>query len=266
MRPLKTILCALAVTAIAPSIASAQVLTVGDPKPAYFPSCPSVCHVMPRATGYQVRVGTNKSVDTVQKAGSIVAWTLQLGKPGKTQTQFFINTVLLSPTPQARLTVLKPVGKQKLHYVVAGQSPTMTLTPYLGFTVQFPLPAPIEVHKNYVIALTTPTWAPVLSETGRGDTSWRNSRAKNNCQPKTYPLPDSSLAMGNSGVFGCLFTHERITFNATEITKPGTPVITTPRPTTTTTTTTTTGTDTVPTDTTSTSTTTSTTTTTKPKT
>jgi hypothetical protein len=258
MRLLKTILCALALAAIAPSIASAQILTIGDPKPAYYPSCPSVCHVLPRVTGYQVRVGTNKAVDVVQKPGSIVAWTLQLGKPGKTQTQYFINTVLLSPTPQARLTVLKPVGKKKLHYVVAGQSPTMTLTPYLGLTVQFPLPAPIEVHTHYVIAVTTPTWAPILSETGASTTAWRNSRPKTNCSPKTAPLPDASLAQGNTGVFSCLFTTERLTFNATEITKPGTPVITTPRPTPTTTTTP--STDTVPTDTTPTS----TTTTTKP--
>ncbi len=62
-----------------------------------------------------------------------------LGKPGKKQTSFFVNTIKLGTKPQARLTVLKPDGKKKLHYVVAAQSDLMDLTPYIGFTVQFPL-------------------------------------------------------------------------------------------------------------------------------
>jgi hypothetical protein len=102
------------------------------------------------------RVGTSKTTDEIKTTGSLVAWTLMLGKPGKKQTSFFVNTIKLGTKPQARLTVLKPDGKKKLHYVVAAQSDLMDLTPYIGFTVQFPLNRAIPVTATSRGAIRVP--------------------------------------------------------------------------------------------------------------
>jgi hypothetical protein len=241
MRAFKLILCALVATALTPALASAKIVEVGGALPTAFPSCPSDCTVMTRASGYQARVGASRSVDTVPRNGSIVAWTLALGKPGPKQTAFFVNTIKLAATPQARLTILGRNGTKKLHYRVVAQGPLVNLTPYLGQTVQFPLPTSIPVKQGWIVAVTTPTWAPILSENLSGTMAWRNSRPATGCKPLVNPPPDVSLVTtGATGIFGCLFNKERLTYTATLVTTPGTPVIKTPTPPTPTTTTTTT--------------------------
>ncbi len=40
----------------------------------------------------------------------------------------------------------------------------MQLEPYLGQTVQFPLATSLAVKKGDIVALTVPTWAPVLTQ------------------------------------------------------------------------------------------------------
>jgi hypothetical protein len=247
MRSLKLLFCALVMTALTPALASAKIVEVGGALPTAYPSCPTDCTVMTRASGYQARVGATRSVDTVPRNGSLVAWTLALGKPGPKQTAFFVNTIKLAATPEARLTVLGRDGTKKLHYRVVAQGPLVNLTPYLGQTVQFPLPTSIPVKQGWIIAITTPTWAPVLSENLSGTMAWRNSRPATGCKPLVNPPPDVSLVTtGATGVFGCLFNKERLTYTATLVTTPGTPLIKTPAPppVTTTTTTTTPSTDT----------------------
>ena len=96
---------------------------------------------------------------TIPKDGSIVAWTIGLGKPGKKQTTFFNDK--LGGEPQAQITVLNP--RRKLRSRAVGQGDLQKLTPYFGTTVQFPLAKSIPVKKGWVIALTVPTWAPALA-------------------------------------------------------------------------------------------------------
>ena len=115
---------------------------------------------------------------TIPKDGSLVAWTIGLGKPGKKQTTFFNDK--LGGESQAQLTVLNP--RRKLRSRAVAQGDVQKLTPFFGTTVQFPLAKSIPVKKGWVIALTVPTWAPALAVGLGADTSWRASRGKGTCE------------------------------------------------------------------------------------
>ncbi len=234
MRIFKALLCAVALTAFAPAFASAKVYEIGNTSPVAIPSCPSHCFAVTRETGYQLQVGTTRSVDVVPRDGSIVAWTLSLGKTGKKQTAFFATSY--GATPQARITILHTVSKLK--YRVVGQSPLMVLTPYLGQTVQFPLAASIKVKKGDIVALSVPTWAPVLAVDLPASTLWRSSEPLGSCSPQPT-TPQAALQVPAIAKFLCL-NKARLTYSATLVSAPGTPVITTPKPPTPSTTTTTT--------------------------
>src|ERR1044071_6106935 len=54
------------------------------------PACPAApCLAVSRTTGYQIKVGAERSVYTVPEDGKIVAWSITLGKPTNEQVSFF---------------------------------------------------------------------------------------------------------------------------------------------------------------------------------
>src|ERR1700684_4681068 len=87
------ILASLLLVLVMPAIAPATIAEVGvipATTPETVPSCPaSPCLAVSRTTGFQVKVATNTTLENVTKAGSIVGWTNQLGKPNATQIKFF---------------------------------------------------------------------------------------------------------------------------------------------------------------------------------
>ena len=112
-------------------------------------------------------------------SGTIVAWTITLGKPNATQIKFFNANE--GGDAEAGIAVLRPLPKPHLTYKLIAQSPPVKLEPYFGKTAQFPLETTIPVKKGDVIALTVPTWAPALALGFGNDTSWRASRQKTQC-------------------------------------------------------------------------------------
>jgi len=179
------------------------------------PSCPGTpCLAVSRTTGYQAKVGTTRAPFVVPTAGRIVAWTITLGAPKSSQITFF-NTNEGGPA-SAAIAVLAP-GKS-LNYSLVAQSPTMLLAPYFGGSVQFPLATSLPVAKGDVIALTVPTWAPALALGYAGDTSWRASRAKNQCT--TTNTQTALGTLGNTVQFYCLYKTARLTYSATLVTNP----------------------------------------------
>jgi hypothetical protein len=195
--------------------AGAKVVEVGQSPQTATPSCPAKpCLAVSRTTGYQAKVGTNRGLMEIPAAGTIVAWTISLGKPGAKQTSFFDDK--LGGPAQAGISILKPGAR--LFRRVMGVSPLQKLKPYFGSTVQFALKESIPVQKGWVVALTVPTWAPALAVGLGGDTSWRASRAKSKCndtQTQTAQLDVQDLAQ-----YYCLYRTARLTYSATLITKP----------------------------------------------
>jgi hypothetical protein len=206
----------LACSALAlPAVASAEIIEVGKIDPAPVPSCPTrPCLAVSRTTGYQAKIGTQRNVMVIPQDGSLVAWSIGLGKPGKKQTAFFNDK--LGGEAQAQLTVLNP--RSKLRSRAVGQGDPQKLAPYFGSTVQFPLAKSIPVKKGWVIALTVPTWAPALAVGLGADTSWRASRGKGTCEDtstNTVQTQSNQLAQ-----YYCLYKTARLAYSATLVTTP----------------------------------------------
>jgi hypothetical protein len=202
--------CAAALAASAP--ASAKIIEVGRTDVA--PACPATpCVAISRTTGYQIKIADERGSFVVPEDGKIVAWTVVLGKPTKEQISFF-NKGLGGP-PTARLTVLR-TGK-KLFSRVVTQSPIQQLTPFLGQTVQFPLGRALNVKKGYVIALTVPTWAPVLTPLLADHSAWRASRPGGKCLDTGTQT--AQMTLRKVAQYRCLYK-ARLVYSATLITHP----------------------------------------------
>jgi hypothetical protein len=208
---------ALAALAV-PSAAPARVIEIGlvageQELPA--PSCPTrPCFAVSRTTGYQAKVGTHRGLMRVPAHGRIVAWTIRLSSPSRSQIRFFNRR--LGGAASAGVTVLKR-GKRLFGRVV-GQSPLVELQPFFGQTVQFPLEQSIPARRGQLIALSVPTWAPALATGLGGDTSWRASRPAGECddtETQTAQLEIRDLAQ-----YRCLYQRVRLTYTATLITEP----------------------------------------------
>lgn len=179
------------------------------------PSCPSVpCLAVSRTTGFQVKVGTERTVVTVPRNGSIVAWTITLGNPGKKQIAFF-DTNEGGPS-SAGIAVLR--GGKKLSFRLLAQSPIVALQPYFGMTAQFALAASIPVKKGNIIGLTVPTWAPALALGFGNEVSWRASRPKGKCSDTTTQT--THTASGTVVQYICLYRTARLTYGATLVSTP----------------------------------------------
>ncbi|HEX8120345.1 MAG TPA: hypothetical protein VF549_03675 [Solirubrobacteraceae bacterium] len=201
-----------------PSAAPARVIEVGaltseQELPA--PSCPTrPCFAVSRTTGYQAKVGTNRGLMKVPEEGRIVAWTIRLSKPGKSQIKFFNGR--LGGEASAGLSILKP-GKRLFGRVTA-QSPIVQLQPFFGQTVQFPLETSLPVKKGQLVGLTVPTWAPALATNLGGDTSWRASRPAGECDDTETQTAQAEIK--DLAQYRCLYQRVRLTYTATLITEP----------------------------------------------
>jgi hypothetical protein len=179
------------------------------------PSCPSnPCLAVSRTTGFQAKVGSERALVTVPKDGTLVAWTITLGNPGKKQIAFFDANE--GGPASAGIAVLR--GGAKLMYRLLAQSPVVPLQPYFGMTAQFALSQTIPVKKGNVIALTVPTWAPALALGFGNDVSWRASRPKAKCTDTTTQTTHTTA--GSVVQYVCLYRTARLTYSATIVATP----------------------------------------------
>ncbi len=219
-RTYTAVLASLALALVIPAAAPATLTEVGvlpATTPATVPSCPaSPCLAVSRTTGFQVKVATAKNPLSAPRAGTVVAWTIALGKPNSTQVKFF-NTNEGGPS-EAGIAILRPLKTPHLTYKLIASSPTVKLEPYFGKTAQFPLETTIPVRKGDVVALTVPTWAPALALGFGNDTSWRASRPKKQCASTSSQT--SHTQVGSSVQYFCLYQTARLTYSATLISTP----------------------------------------------
>jgi hypothetical protein len=214
------ILASVAIALLAPAVAPATLTEVGvlpATTPATVPSCPATpCLAVSRTTGFQVKVGKVSNPLGVPKSGTIVAWTIMLGKPSATQIKFF-NTNEGGPA-EAGIAVLRAVPKPNLTYKLVAQSPPVKLQAYFGKTAQFPLETTIPVKKGDVVALTVPSWAPTLALGFAGDTSWRASRPRKGCTSTSVQTTHTTI--GAPVQYFCLYQTARLTYSATLVSTP----------------------------------------------
>jgi hypothetical protein len=208
---------ALATSALLPAVASAKITELGAVPDGTRGSCPGTtsdpesCQALTKSTAYQAKVGPDRELYQAPADGRIVAYTLALGGPTKTQVAFFEKNY--GGASQAAIVVLD-VGK-KLSRTVVAKGPVTTLTPYFGQAVQFPLTTTLPIKKGQYVALTVPTWAPVMQLGLGADTSWRSSRAATGCLDVTVQF--ALLGSRSSAFFRCLYKGVRLTYSATFI-------------------------------------------------
>jgi hypothetical protein len=216
----KAILASIGLALLLPAAAPATLSEVGvipTTTPATVPSCPATpCLAVSRTTGFQVKVGPAHNPLSAPRSGTIVAWTIMLGKPNATQIKFF-NANEGGPS-EAGIAVLRPQRSPNLTYKLVAQSPVVKLEPYFGKTAQFPLETTIPIRKKDVIALTVPSWAPALALGFAGDTSWRASRPRKACTSTSAQTTHTTI--GSPVQYYCLYQTARLTYSATLISTP----------------------------------------------
>jgi hypothetical protein len=185
--------------------------------PATVPSCPGIpCLAVSRTTGFQVKVGTTHNLLVAPRSGTIVAWTIMLGKPNASQIKFFNTNE--GGVAEAGIAILRPEPKPNLAFKLVAQGPLVKLQPYFGKTAQFPLESTLPVRKGDVVALTVPTWAPALALGFGNDTSWRASRPKSQCSSTS--LQTTHTRVGSAVQYYCLYLTARLTYSTTLISTP----------------------------------------------
>jgi hypothetical protein len=197
-----------------PAVAAAKLSELGAIPEGVRGACPDNCQAVSRTTGYQAKVGPDRTLYQAPADGRIVAWTIALGKPGPKQTAFF--TERLGGESQAAIVVLNP-GK-KLAREVVDKAPLQRLTDYFGQTVQFPLAQTLAIKKGQFVGLSVPSWAPALQVGLPSDTSWRASRAAEGCGDTA--TQSALVGTRHSVAFACLFKTARLTYSATFISSP----------------------------------------------
>ncbi len=208
---------------IAPSGASARIteLGLGADNSLGTPSCPSSpCLAVTRTTGFQLVLGSKHSPFVSPRTGRIVAFTLRLGKPTTKQVDFFDQQS--GGKSQVRLAILRPVKskvKGQILYKLNAQTDPFLLEKYFGKTVQFPLYTSLLVRKGWVVALSVPTWAPMLAVNGLDNTfAWRASRVKP-CSTNPERQPPQTTP-GTTRQYFCTYRPARLTYSATLISTP----------------------------------------------
>ena len=176
--------------------------------------CPLNCQAISRTTGYQAKVGPERTLYQAPADGRIVAWSIALGNPGPKQTAFFAER--LGGESQAAVVVL--AAEKKLVRRVVAKAPLQKLTDYFGQMPQFPLEQSLPIKKGQYVGLSVPSWAPALQLSLGNDTSWRASRSKDTCGD----LSTQTALIGSRRAvpFGCMYKTARVTYSATFIPSP----------------------------------------------
>jgi hypothetical protein len=220
------------------AIGAAKVAVLGAATPANA-SCPEdPCQAIVKTTGFQTAIGNTKSPFAAPYAGRIVAWSIKLSapsttrKPGQSESQMEFFNKFAGGSPQARISVLKPIRKKikagKQIYKLKSQSPIEELTPFLGTTTTFTLQSPLKINPGQIVALTVPTWAPAFALGQGKETGWRASRIRTECGTSKNPTEAEAQikagtpheAVGTRRAYGCPYNTARLLYSATIVGAP----------------------------------------------
>lgn len=201
--------------------AAPRTIVLGAAKPAT-PACPNECQAIGRTTGFQTSIGKTKNPFVSPSWDRVVAWSIKLSAPTAKQITFF-NDFFGGP-PRARIAVLKPIKKQikrgRMIYKLKSQGPVEELTPHLGRTITFTLQRPLVVKKNWVVALTVPTWAPAFAVNLGKKAVWRASRKKGKCNKAAdIKAGKAHQGPGKDRPYGCVYKTARLLYSATVVRK-----------------------------------------------
>ena len=220
-----------AAAAIIPTIATANQYELGQTKsPLVAPSCASnvpssqCTIILTRVTALETLRDGSSYPSRVKTSGRIVAFSVGLSQlssdPKTRKTYIHYLDQAYGGTTQVAITVLAPVGKHsQWRWQVVASSPIYHVEPYLGHVVQIPLDTSIPVKPGEVVALTTPTWAPVLTiNQDSKKFAYRQSRSANCTNPPGGT--QAQLGVKQTATYSCDYPGTRVEYSATEISYP----------------------------------------------
>jgi hypothetical protein len=202
--------------------ASARYLELGGQADAVALNCPgtteSPCVAAVRMTGYQGRAsGGPKNPYYIRRDGFLTMFTVQLAKPTPEEIKFFQDNFGTPST--ARISVLRKgtTRKTRLDHRLIAQSDTFELDRFFGSKPTFVFARPIPVKKGNWIAITVPTWAPLLATPVDSSNWWRSSRPKGSCKPpgSLHQFAMEDLRQVNE--FGCTYHGARLLYTVTYV-------------------------------------------------
>jgi hypothetical protein len=230
-RAVSALAAALTAAVVVPAAASAANLQIGiTASPVISPICPANAQgtkckiVLTHVTAYETLRDGVATPDTIRQSGVISAFTL-----GLAGTNLITPTILANldkaygGPPEAQLTVLRATGTTaNPSYRVAAESGLVKLRPELGKVAEFPLVAPLPVVRGEILALTVPTWAPVLSfELAPTKFSYVQSRSTSGGSCNTASGANlAQIVVGEFSSYSCSYPGTRIEYSALEITTP----------------------------------------------
>jgi hypothetical protein len=213
---------AAAAFAALPSVASARIIELGSVADAATLHCPGtaeiLCVVAVRSTGYQGRAaGGPKNPYYIRRDGHLVAFTVQLGKPSDEEVNYF-ETNFGTPST-ARISVLRrgDTRKTRLEHRLIRQSDRFRLDPYFGSKPTFVFDEPIPVKEGNWIAITVPTWAPLLATPEDRANWWRASRPKGSCEGSASLRQFAMEDLREVNQFGCTYHGARLLYTVTYV-------------------------------------------------
>ena len=205
-----------------PAAAPARIIELGTPADAASLNCPGTtenpCVAAVRMTGYQGRAsGGRKNPYYIRRDGHLVAFTVQLAKPTAEEVNFF-NDNFGTPST-ARISVLRrgTTRKTRLDHRLVNQSDRFTLNRYFGSRPTFVFDRPVPVKKGNWIALTVPTWAPLLATNLARTNWWRSSRPKGSCEPPGSLEQFAMEDLREVNKFGCTYHGARLVYTVTYV-------------------------------------------------
>jgi len=202
--------------------ASARYVELGGQADTAALNCPgtteSPCVAAVRMTGYQGRAsGGPKNPFYIRRDGFLTMFTVQLAKPAAEEVKFFNDNFGTPAT--ARISVLRKgsTRKTRLDHRLIRQSDTFELDRYFGSKPTFVFDRPIPVKKGNWIAITVPTWAPLLSTNLARTNWWRSSRSKDSCEPPKSLRQFAMEDLREVNEFGCTYHGARLLYTVTYV-------------------------------------------------
>jgi hypothetical protein len=208
-----------------PGLAQARTIELGTYSDSARSKCPGdPCEVLARTTGYQGRAGSVRNPFRIPHAGQIVAFTVSLAPLTNSQLQFFDDT--FGSPPEVRLSILRR-GKRRrtrLNHRLIAQSKLFQVQSFIGTsrttTPSFVLTPPLRVRRNYVVALTTPTWVPAFVGGIGSSNWWRSSRHKGHCSARFVTERTAQQHLLGVRRYGCTYRGARLMYTATYVPDP----------------------------------------------
>jgi hypothetical protein len=234
-RAVSALAATLTAAIVLPAVASATDIQVGVTKsPLVSPTCPAGVSptdctiVLTQVTAFETLRDGVRDPTAIKQSGVIASFSVALAGPSTITSKDIAGLdKLYGGNPEVQLTVLRPTGTTlSPTYRVAAQSSVYDIQSQLGSVAEIPLIAPMPVVRGEILALTVPTWAPVLSfDLSTTAFSYSQSRKQtttssgSSCN-KSAGANLAQATIGEQSSYSCNYRGTRVEYSALEITTP----------------------------------------------